>query len=330
MATITNTTRTTHDTKEVNNTFLNDVIFGLTATPKHLDSKYFYDAAGDKLFQDIMNAPEYYPTNCEMEIFSKQTEELAALLSGKNNDEFDLIELGVGDASKSTHLLKHLLKQNIAFNYLPIDISGNIIQYLKATLPVSLPGIKINGLQGDYFDMLKKASSVSNNRKVVLFLGSNIGNMSLEDAEGFCHKLRSHLQPGDMALIGFDLKKNPKTILAAYNDSEGITKNFNLNLLLRINNELGADFNIDTFDHYPTYDPETGACKSYIISLSKQKVTIAGKTITFDQDEYVYTEVSQKFTTAQTSEMALKTGFKTVHNFYDTKKWFLDTIWIAD
>lgn len=328
MATITNTTRTTNKS-EVDNTFLNDVIAGLTATPKHLDSKYFYDAAGDKLFQDIMNAPEYYPTNCEMEIFSEQTQDLARLLSG-GNDEFDLIELGVGDASKSTYLLKHLLKQNIAFNYMPIDISGNIIQYLKATLPVSLPGIKINGLQGDYFDMLKKASSVSNNRKVVLFLGSNIGNMSLEDAQGFCQKLRSHLQPGDMALIGFDLKKNPKTILAAYNDSEGITKNFNLNLLSRINSELGANFNINKFDHYPTYDPETGACKSYIISLAKQTVTIAGKVITFEQDEYIYTEVSQKFTTAQTNNLALKTGFKTIHNFYDSKKWFVDTVWVAE
>jgi L-histidine N-alpha-methyltransferase len=328
MTTISNTTNSTQDKQDANITFLNDVIAGLSCTPKHLESKYFYDAVGDKLFQDIMNSPEYYPTNCEMEIFSNQTEDLAALLSSAG-DEFDLIELGVGDASKSSHLLKHLLKQKTPFNYLPIDISGHIIEYLKTALPVSIPGIKINGLQGDYFDMLKKAST-SNNRKVVLFLGSNIGNMSLEDAESFCQNLRSHLQPGDMALIGFDLKKNPKTILAAYNDSKGVTKQFNLNLLSRINSDLKANFDIANFDHFPTYDPETGACKSYIISLAKQTVTINNQTFAFEQDEHIYTEVSQKFTTAQTTELAQKTGFKTIHNFYDSKNWFLDTVWVAE
>jgi len=241
--------------------FYKDVVKGLQSTPKRLNSMYFYDANGDKLFQELMACEEYYPTNCELEIFTEQTAGLAeAIMAG--GDAFDLIELGAGDAMKSTYLLKHLMEQKADFTYLPIDISDNVITYLNATLPATLPGIKITGLNGEYFDMLKKAASISNRRKVVLFLGSNIGNMPVSDAEEFCKELRKNLSAGDMVLMGIDLKKNPKTVLAAYNDKEGITKRFNLNLLERINRELNADFNLTQFDHYPIYDPETGACKS--------------------------------------------------------------------
>ena len=215
-----------------------------------------------------MNCEEYYPTNCELEIFSEKTAEICDAIIG-DGDAFDLIELGAGDAMKSSYLLKYLMDQQADFTYLPIDISANVISYLNITLPVTLPGLQIAGLNGEYFEMLERAASISNKRKVVLFLGSNIGNMHVDEAEGFCRELRNHLSPGDMMLIGFDLKKNPKTVLAAYNDKGGITKRFNLNLLERIaNRELNADFDIDKFDHYPTYDPETGACKSYLISLA--------------------------------------------------------------
>ncbi|MBS1530935.1 MAG: L-histidine N(alpha)-methyltransferase [Bacteroidetes bacterium] len=316
--------------KEKTDTFYRDVISGLRSVPKRLNSKYFYDAKGDKIFQEIMNCREYYPTRCEMEIFSKRAAELGdALIAG--GDAFDLIELGAGDATKSSHLLKYLLEQKADFTYLPIDISGNVIEMLNKTLPDRLPGLKINGLNGEYFDMLKVAADISNRRKVVLFLGSNIGNMTLEDAQAFCKKLREHLSEGDMVLMGFDLKKNPRTVLAAYNDSEGITKRFNLNLLERINRELNADFHLSKFDHYPVYDPETGACKSYLISLEDQEVTINNRErIHFRKDEYIYMEISQKFTLLQTEQIADNAGFKAVDCFFDSKKWFLDAIWIAE
>jgi L-histidine N-alpha-methyltransferase len=309
--------------------FYEDVIAGLKSGPKYLNSKYFYDANGDKLFQDLMNCPEYYPTNCELEIFTEQTAALGeACVAG--GDAFDLIELGAGDAMKSTFLLQYLLDQQADFTYLPIDISDNVISYLNMTLPVTLPGLQIAGLNGEYFDMLKKAASLSNRRKVVLFLGSNIGNMPVSDAEGFCAELRKHLSPGDMVLMGFDLKKNPKTVLAAYNDKDGITKRFNLNLLSRINRELGADFDLSQFDHYAVYDPETGSCKSYLISLIDQDVKINGsENIHFMKDEYIYMEISQKFAVSQTEQMAAKAGFKPLKTFYDSKKWFIDTVWIA-
>lgn len=310
--------------------FYDDVIAGLIADPKRLSSKYFYDANGDKLFQDLMACPEYYPTKCELEIFSEKTAKVCkALIAG--GDAFDLIELGAGDAMKSTYLLQYLLEQKIDFTYMPIDISDNVISYLNITLPVTLPGLKINGLNGEYFNMLEKAASASEKRKVVLFLGSNIGNMPVERAIDFCTELRSHLSKGDMVLIGIDLKKNPKTVLAAYNDKGGITKKFNLNLLERINRELNADFNLAKFDHYPTYDPESGACKSYLVSLEDQEVTINGKEkVKFLKDEYIYMEISQKFTVLQTEQMAAKAGFKATDRFFDSKKWFLDAVWVAE
>jgi uncharacterized SAM-dependent methyltransferase len=178
--------------------------------------------------------------------------------------------------------------------------------------------------------MLKQAASTSHKRKVVLFLGSNIGNMPVDKATDFCKELRDHLSPGDMVLIGIDLKKSPKTVLAAYNDKEGITKRFNLNLLERINRELNADFNLAKFDHYPTYDPETGSCKSYLISMEDQEVNINGEIVSFLKDEYIYMEISQKFTVLQTNQMAKKAGFRPANQFFDSKKWFIDAIWMAE
>ena len=309
--------------------FLEDVVTGLTSEPKRLQSKYFYDAEGDSLFQQIMNCPEYYLTNCEMEIFTRQTDGLAtAILEG--GQPFDLIELGAGDATKSIHLLKNLVEQKADFTYLPIDISGHVISSLNATLPLSLPGLKIKGLNGEYFEMLEKAAVLSNNRKVVLFMGANIGNMPVADAMDFCNELRKHLNPGDMVIMGFDLKKDPDTILAAYNDSEGITKKFNLNLLTRINRELGADFDVSSFHHYAMYDPETGSCKSYLVSLKDQEVHIPGaEPVRFNPAAFLCLAISPQSPPDQIAQFANKARFKTIHNFFDSKGWFLDTVWVA-
>lgn len=309
--------------------FYRDVVAGLQSTPKHLSSKYFYDANGDKLFQELMNCEEYYPTKCELEIFTQQAAEICQAMIA-DGDPFDLIELGAGDAMKSSFLLKYLLDHDIDFTYLPIDISDNVISYLNITLPVTLPGLKMTGLNGEYFDMLTKAASISSKRKVVMFLGSNIGNMPVNEAEGFCRELRSHLSQDDMLLIGVDLKKNPKTVLAAYNDKQGITKRFNLNLLERINRELHADFDLSKFEHYPVYDPETGACKSYLISIVDQQVKIGKENIHFQKDEYIYMEISQKYTVMQSNQLAENAGFKAENIFFDSKKWFIDAIWVAE
>ena len=313
----------------VGSQFLNDVLAGLQAEPKFLSSKYFYDEKGDQIFQQIMEMKEYYLTNSEMEILQEQSAKLATLISS-GGTSFDLIELGAGDATKSVHLLKALLQQQLDFTYLPIDISDHVINDLEENLPKKLPELQIHGLNGDYFKMLEKAKSISNRRKVVLFMGANIGNMDLAEAENFCRDLREELSPNDLLIIGFDLKKNPQQILAAYNDPAGITRSFNLNLLHRINRELDGDFDVSNFDHYASYDPETGACKSYLISLENQRVNIGDETIRFNKNEYIYMEISQKYSLADIDALANKTGFTPVHRFFDHQQYFVDAVWKVD
>ncbi len=310
----------------VSSLFLNDVLEGLTAEKKSLSSKYFYDETGDRIFQQIMEMEEYYLTDAEMEILKHQTDELADVIAA-DPGAFDLIELGAGDATKSVHLLQALLNRRLEFTYLPIDISQHVIEDLEENLPKKLPALNVEGLNGDYFAMVKKAKSLSDRRKVLLFMGANIGNMDVAEAKEFCRALRNELSAEDLLIIGFDLKKNPRQILAAYDDANGITKSFNLNLLSRINRELGGDFEIDQFDHYASYDPESGACKSYLVSLREQLVNIGDETIRFAANEHIYMEISQKYSLDEINELATDTGFKPIAHFFDRQKYFVDAVW---
>ena len=309
------------------NQFLKDVVTGLGRTPKYLQSKYFYNKRGDELFQEIMQCEEYYLTNCEMEIFSTQTAELADIIIDQHRN-FDVVELGPGDAIKSFYLLKELVNKKAIDTYFPVDISNNIINLLEKKLPEQLPQLNIHGLNGEYLSMLRSAKRISDKIKLVLFLGSNIGNIPRENVDEFCRDLRNQLSLGDLVLMGIDLKKNPKQILAAYNDGKGYTRDFNLNLLQRMNEELRANFNVGAFEHYPTYDPVSGACKSYLISLRDQQVTIPDSIeIKFTKNEYIFMEVSQKYTVEQIDEIASRCGFEPVTHFFDKNRWFADVIW---
>ena len=308
------------------NKFLEDVLSGLQSQPKQLQSKYFYDETGDILFQKIMQCEEYYLTNCEMEIFKEQTTELAETLQN-GFTTFDLIELGAGDATKSSYLIRQLIQNKASFTYYPIDISSHVIEDLEQHLPQKIEGLNVVGLNGEYFEMLTKAYEVSANRKVVLFMGANIGNMAPGEALEFCKALRAHLAPDDLLLMGFDLKKHPHTIRAAYNDKAGFTRAFNLNLLKRINRELSADFVPENFEHYPSYDPSTGACKSYLVSLADQEVQIGNEKLRFEKDEFIAMEISQKYTVQEVESMALSSGFEIERNFFDQKRWFMDSVW---
>lgn len=306
--------------------FRSDVINGLKNKPKKLSSKYFYDKIGDHLFQEIMAMPEYYLTKCELDIFKNKTENLTHLIASEN-EPFDLIELGAGDAMKSTYLLKYLVEKGKYFTYMPIDISGNILSILNKKLNSEIPELEITSLEGDYFEMLDKAASMSSRKKVVLFLGSNIGNMNKDEAENFCLELNRNLNSGDIVLIGFDLKKNPHVILSAYNDQGGTTAAFNLNLLSRINRELDADFEVDNFQHYQSYDPVSGDCRSYLVSLKDQYVKIENDMISFKENELIDMEVSRKFSESGISELAEKSGFRVLGEIKDSKNWFVDSVW---
>ena len=306
--------------------FLQDVLNGLRSHPKKLDSKYFYDQEGDRLFQKIMGSEEYYVTKCEAEIFQRYANEIATALRDRF-ESFDLVELGAGDASKTIHLLKQLKHLDCDFQYIPIDISHSIIEYLEQGLPEKLQGLIVKGLNGDYLEMLNKAVKLSAGNKVVMFLGSNIGNMNTTEAIKFLKKVRATLNKGDRMLIGFDLKKDPSTILAAYNDSSGYTRAFNLNLLKRINRELGADFELHQFDHFPTYDPISGSCRSFLVSKQQQNVRLANEVFGFNEGEVIYMELSQKYDLPEIKAMGESCGFRTTEVFMDSRNWFVDTIW---
>lgn len=307
--------------------FYKDVMHGLQSSPKHLDSKYFYNERGDVLFQQIMHCDEYYLTNCEMEILQTQSGDMAFTIA-KLEENFDVVELGAGDCTKSIHLLRSILKIDKDFTFFPVDISRHVIETIEKDLPKQIDGLNIHGLNGEYIEMLQRSNEISSRRKLVLFMGSNIGNMNYAASVAFLKEVRSCLNKGDCLLIGFDLKKDPQVILDAYNDKQGITKEFNLNLLRRINKELNADFIIENFKHFPVYNPESGECKSYLVSTKKQRVFIGDtEFIDFDANETIDMEISAKYSISQTNEMARLSGFKPVEFFYDSKQWFVDVLW---
>lgn len=319
-------------TETVQTEFGTEILQGLKTMPKYLPSKYFYDETGDGIFQEIMNCREYYPFACELEIFRKRTPEIAAAIM-ERGVAFDLIELGPGDCKKSAHMLRYLTRTRAVFTYIPIDISSNIIHSLQTELPVTMPGITVRGFNGEYLPMIRAATKASGRRKVVLFLGSNLGNMAVAEARLFCRKLRCHLSPGDLVLIGLDLKKRPDIVLAAYNDKEGITRRFNLNLLERINRELNADFETGQFEHYPVYDEPSGTCKSYLISQADQEVTLwcngEKHRIRFERNEEIFMEISQKYRIDQVDHLARQAFFEPERRFLDDRGWFVDALWRA-
>ena len=278
------------------NTFAEDVLEGFSSDPKFISSKYFYDDEGSRLFQEIMKLPEYYLTRSEHEIFHSQTDEIfKAFEAGET--EFDLIELGAGDGLKTAVLVDYFLKQKADFQYVPIDISSEALNFLTEKFSKEFPELDIKPEQGDYFKTLRTFSDKSDKKKIILFLGSNIGNFSESQALQFFKDLRNVMNERDFLFIGFDLHKNPKTILNAYDDSQGVTAKFNMNLLKRINRQLDADFNIEEFSHYASYHPLERAARSFLISQKDQTVTIKslGKTFEFKKWEPIYMEVSQKY-----------------------------------
>ncbi|NRB60233.1 MAG: L-histidine N(alpha)-methyltransferase [Winogradskyella sp.] len=307
-------------------TFAQDVIKGLTAENKFLSSKYFYDDNGSRIFQEIMNMPDYYLTDAEFEILSLQSGKIIDAL--KFSGPFNIVELGAGDGFKTFKLLEYLVTKEIDFYYVPIDISQEAIDVLNKNLKNRLPSLKIKPKVGDYFEILKD-NRKSKYPSLLLFLGSNIGNYPDQKSNELLNLLNKNMKSGDKLLIGFDLKKNPITIHNAYFDKYGITKRFNLNLLLRMNKELGADFKIDDFDFYCHYNPLTGDVKSYIISLRKQIVNIEALKIKvdFEYNELIWTELSRKFAIKDINDMAIQSNFKLNHNFLDCKHYFTDSLW---
>ncbi|MEM7369403.1 MAG: L-histidine N(alpha)-methyltransferase [Bacteroidota bacterium] len=308
------------------NSFAKDVDSGLSASPKSLSSKYFYDDEGSRIFQQIMDLPEYYLTNCELEIL---TEQAAAIYEATQfHAHFNIVELGAGDGAKTRELLRHLLEQGIDFTYIPIDISEEAIKLLTADLRQQLPRLQIHPKVGDYFSVLKEVKT-NESPNLFLFLGANIGNYLPDAADDLLEMIRRHMRGDDKLMVGFDLKKNPLIIAAAYNDDQGITRGFNLNLLSRINRELGGDFDRERFDFYSYYNPINGEVRSFIISREEQTVHIRalGKQFAFRKGEWVYTELSRKYSFREIKALATKNGFQVLKHFCDRRGYFTDSLW---
>jgi len=308
--------------------FAQDVHRGLSSNPKCLDSKYFYDSEGDKLFQQIMGLSEYYLTDCEFEILHNYRDPL--LNDFLNQDKsFHLVELGAGDGLKTKLLLRHFHRAKAHFAYLPIDISGNVLNMLRHEISRDLPGLEVRSYQGDYFDALDQLNQREAGRKVLIFLGSSIGNFNQYDALTFLRELNQKMNVDDQLLIGFDLKKDPHIILRAYNDDSGITARFNLNLLHRINKELDGEFVLENFYHYPIYNPLTGETRSFLISKVAQNVRVGylNEVFEFQMGEPISMEISQKYDRAMIYDLAEKAGFSVENNFFDNRKYFVDSLW---
>lgn len=314
-------------TKAEQSVFARDVDEGLSSDPKFLSSKYFYDDEGSRLFQRIMGLPEYYLTRAEMEIFTNSAGDLLEGF-GADDEPFDLIELGAGDGKKTAVLVSYLLGSNADFRFVPIDISSEAIDSITSNFRASFPGLDIHPETGDYFRILGSLSGTGR-RKLVLFLGSNIGNFSEEQALRFFREVRSTMAESDRMLIGFDLHKDPGTILNAYDDSQGVTRLFNLNLLKRINRELDADFDILGFDHYASYHPLERAARSFLISRRDQTVTIGAirKEFRFAQWEPIFMEISQKYDLRMIESLASGSGFAVAGNFFDSNGFYADSLW---
>lgn len=298
---------------------------GLSAERKSLPSWMLYDETGDKLFQEIMRLPEYYPTRCEFEILNTHKEDLARYFN-EGRAPFTIIELGAGDGTKTDLLLDALMQLNASFTYSPVDISRHVLDELASRVSSRHFGLDIRPLHASYDEALSLLPPAK--KKVLLFLGANIGNMTIQEAQQFLKVTSSRLSKRDVVMIGFDLKKDPRVIHQAYDDSRGVTRDFNLNILKRLNRTAGAQFDVSHFNHYAVYNPETGTAASYLVSLKDQDVAIKalGKTIHFGQWETIHTEISQKYDLLMIEKMLTSVGLEITDLFFDKNHFFCDVV----
>ncbi|MFZ6665761.1 L-histidine N(alpha)-methyltransferase [Peijinzhouia sedimentorum] len=314
-------------TEKIQSELAQAVIKGLKEKPKSLPSWLFYDDNGDRIFQEIMAMPEYYLTNCELSILKTNKGPLLEILKSESK-HIKLIELGAGDGIKTEILLEHFLKKKLDFEYNPVDVSAAVLEQLETRLKKNLPHLQIESKNQQFKDALIEMHEHNENRKFVLFMGANIGNFNLEDAQLFINQISMRLNQGDYLMVGFDLKKLPRIIQKAYDDPHGITSRFNLNLLQRLNNELDANFNINQFEHYSYYDITSGASKSYLVSKVEQKVYLkdVDLEVTFGEAEYIHTEVSQKYDMDMIKKLAEIANLSIKEIYFDKDNYFADVL----
>ncbi|HVG09473.1 MAG TPA: L-histidine N(alpha)-methyltransferase [Thermoanaerobaculia bacterium] len=314
-------------------TFAEDVRQGLTASPKILQPKYFYDELGSLLFGAICALPEYYPTRAETEILHAHAGEIAASVNGPVR----MVELGSGDARKTRLLVDALLARQGQLDYMPMDISRSALEAGSQELLSTYPNLRVTALVADYGDGLRAIREQDLLRNghargtLVLFLGSTIGNLGPDDRAGLLREVRGMLSPGDALLLGTDLKKAESVLVPAYDDPLGVTAAFNLNVLSRINRELGGEFDLRQFRHLARWNEGEGRVEMHLESRRAQTVPIRSLDleIGFEEGETIHTESSYKFDLKQIEALAVETGFAVTRVWLDSGRRFASNLLVA-
>jgi dimethylhistidine N-methyltransferase len=292
---------------------------GFSATPKWLPSWLFYDEAGSALFEEITRLPEYYPTRTERAIF----ETYAAEILEAAGPSVTLVELGAGTATKTSVLIEELLSRQTQVLFYPIDVSISALQEAAMQLGKQFPRLRVNPIIADYTGGVDALSRISG-RKLVLYIGSSIGNFEPDESVGILRRIKRSLRAGDALLLGTDFAKGSKILIPAYDDAEGVTAAFNKNILARLNREMDADFNLDAFRHLALWNKRCSRMEMHLESLCAQQVFLPmiDMDVSFASGERIHTENSYKYTMAMVESILRESRFRLEHTWSDRQKWF--------
>lgn len=313
---------------EADTDFAQDVAAGLTDHPRRLHCRYFYDEQGSLLFEQICALPEYYLTRAETEILSHHAAELAALVPTNGT----LVELGSGSSVKTRLLIEALLRRHGRLHYAAIDISRSMLESSAHTLLADYPALEMTAVAAEYRAglalLLQGGEATAAGPRLILWLGSNVGNFHRDEAAAFLAGLRAGMRPGDRLLLGADLRKDRAVLEPAYDDAQGVTARFNLNLLARINRELGGDFVLDDFEHRAVYDEALGRVEIYIVSKRAQRVTVLGLglEVEFAAGEAIHTENSYKYSLPEIATLAEAAGLYVERQWFDGARRFSENL----
>ncbi len=294
--------------------FASDAVAGLTHHPKYLSPKYFYDAAGSELFEQITVLPEYYPTRTELGILQDRAADIASIIP----DGAALIEFGAGATTK----VRLLLGQCHLGAYVPVDISGDFLHAQAADLRRDYPALNIHPVVADFTAPFELPDDIKSMPKVGFFPGSTLGNFEPHEACAFLRSARKILGDGALLIIGIDLEKDEKILQAAYNDAAGVTARFNLNLLARINNELGGNFDLAGFAHHASYNRERHRIEMHLVSRKAQTVRLLGRNVSFRAGESIHTENSYKYSIDRFGALARGSGWTPKQSWTDANGMF--------
>ena len=296
-----------------------EVYEGLTSRPKRLCPKLFYDAAGSALFEEITRLPEYYLTRTEEEILRTHADDIVA----EAGDDLNLVELGAGSARKTSVLIGALLRRQREALYCPIDVSYAALRVAGRRLQAGFPTLRVRPVVSDYTSDMEVLRQLPG-RKLVLYIGSSIGNFEPEDALRVLRRIRARLGPGDALLLGTDLRKDSSVLIPAYDDPRGVTARFNKNVLARISRELGGEFDLDLFRHRIRWNPKASRIEMYLESLVPQSVWVRllRLMVHFDAGELLHTENSYKYTDEWVLQMLEEGGFALENTWKDARSWY--------